>query len=210
VTEGRNNIVYTANGNHSGVYYSGNNVWDLDFGFEIKAPELVWDTNGVNLEAQLPVVTINRDKILDLGRPNQRLVTTPAASNTKISIIYNVPDANDYDWNGGPTPYSVTPAKATYLNAEVTWYEPLNALNEPTPVGASNNSAASLDSLRTFIAGALVGAGAGALVGAVQEATHRQENQSSPARISPPGSASILTLPEGRELIADNSEENQQ
>ena len=90
--------------------------------------------------------------------------------NTKISIIYGVPDANNYDWTGGPAPYSVTPASAA-SDAEATWFEQLNTLNEPTPVSATNNSAADLDSPRTFIAGALVGAGGGALVGAIQEAT---------------------------------------
>jgi hypothetical protein len=196
VTDYRTNSGYTANGNYPGVYYQGSNVWDLDFGFTIKAPALAWDTNGVNLEALLPVVTINQNKVLDPGRPKQRIITIPAADNTKISIIYGVPDAHNYDWTGGPAPYSVTSANAT-SDAEATWYEQLNTLNEPTPVSATNNSAAGLDSLRTFIAGALVGVGGGALVGATQEATQRLENGSSATRSTPPGSAPMPTIPEG-------------
>jgi hypothetical protein len=210
VSDALSNAFYTAKGNHPGVYYQGNDSWDIGFSFTIRAPELAWNANGVSLEAQLPVVAITQDKFLNVGQPNERIASIPAAGNTNVSILYGVPDATAYDWTGGPAPYSVAPASSISLEPGATWNEHLNALNEPTPVSATNNSAVSLDSLRTFIAGALVGVAGGALVGAIQEATNRPETRISTASISLPGSAHTPASPDGAEFLADAREEDRQ
>ena len=158
--------------NESGVEYENRNLWYLSFDFTIKAPELAWDSNGVNLEAQLPVVT--------MAQFNSNFVhPIPVAGNTNISIAYDIPNVTGYDWSGGPAPYSTsTIVTAGYLGG--IWYERVDGLTEPVPLSATNNSAANTDSIHTFIAGALVGLGGGAVVGAIQEGLKRPENESSP------------------------------
>lgn len=170
----------------SGVEYLGNNLWSLTFDFTIGAPELGWDANGVNLEAQLPAVTISQTNQNTLS-PSAKIVRIPVSGNTNVSIIYGVPDATRYDWTGGQAPYSTTSSGAVSGYTGAIWYEHLSALSEPTPSSAVNNSAANADTIQTFIAGALVGVGGGAAVGAVQEALKRLENESSPAGDSEAG-----------------------
>jgi hypothetical protein len=59
----------------------------------------------------------------------------------------------------------------------VTWLEPLSALSVPALATGTSESEVNLDNLRTFLAGALVGIGGGALVGAIQELTHQRDQR---------------------------------
>jgi len=83
-------------------------------------------------------------------------------------IIFAIPSASSYDWSSYP-PFTVDQSSAT-------WDEELNNGVTPARVAVGLNPAAqeSKDRL-TFIAGALLGLGGGALLSAVQEALHASD-----------------------------------
>jgi hypothetical protein len=82
---------------------------------------------------------------------------------------YKIQSANRYDWSTLP------PA---YVNgSEAQWLEQTNGNGVLTDVDAvgANHNAQKRDSDLTFLAGALLGVGGGALIGAVQEALHARD-----------------------------------
>ena len=104
-------------------------------------------------------------------------------------MFYRVPDALSYDWTGGPEPSFVSGARLALGGSTlgyVEWFEPLKFLSAPIAVSGIDSSTGGLDSLRTLIAGTLLGVAGGALVGAIQEFTHRKEDALL-AQIGPPG-----------------------
>jgi hypothetical protein len=136
--------------------------WYVILNLRLKGQE-PWNTNGLTVEAQLPVLKV-------FTTPGIGAIANPLSltDNPTTSVSYRVPDAISYDWSGGPPPNSVS------TSAVAEWDEPLQSLSVPIAVGGTNSSSASLDSLRTFAAGTLLGVAGGALVGAIQEFTHRK------------------------------------
>lgn len=122
-----------------------------------------WNTNGLTVEAQLPVLKVYTT-LNGVSTPTP----LPLNDNPITYVSYRVPDAISYDWSGGPPPNSVSNSDGA------EWDEPLQSLSVPIAVGGTNSSSASLDSLRTLAAGTLLGVAGGALVGAIQEFTHRK------------------------------------
>lgn len=158
--------------------------------FSLTLPHFVWSTNGLNVQAMLPAVAITRElgpSASAAARSADR--GTAAPGNTSVTVSYELPRGDSYDWTGGPAPYSFT---AQFGHTGVTWLEPLSALTLPALATGTSESEVNLDSLRTFLAGALVGIGGGALVGAIQELTHQRDqraerDQADPGHSSPEG-----------------------
>lgn len=132
-----------------------------------------WETNGVDVEVQLPVISVGPPSGLSGLTP-----PPPAPSNSIARILYYVPNPTSYDWAGGLEPIA--------LPGYVEWNAPLSTLSVPVPVNGTNTSATEWDHFREFVAGALVGGAAGALVGAIQESTHRKDKVRWVPNPSPP------------------------
>jgi hypothetical protein len=156
--------------------FNGRRVWFGSTDILFAGLLLPWKTNGLEVEGQLPVISIGPLSELP-GFKRQPW----APSNPNVTINYYVPDPTSYDWAGGPAPFVVPsrPCKdctgGRSYPGYVEWIAPLSMLSAPVPVSGTNNSAAEWDSFRTFAAGALVGVAGGALVGAIQESTHRKD-----------------------------------
>ena len=109
-----------------------------------------WDTNGLQLEATMPSVTVDG------------CATGCSTSALAIEPTYELANGGRYTWSGGPPPASVIPT-------QVSWSIPAAQLSAPSTVSATNLSEQDSDNLRTFAAGAVLGIAGGALIGAVQE-----------------------------------------
>lgn len=134
----------------------GGPLWYSATNFVVAAPVFGWNENGLVAEAQLPAVQLlTYYSHQSLGNPDT--VVSYSLSGTA------------YDWAGGPSPSyvlrpPVLPSRAT------VWQLPVQQLLNPIPVGGTDSSTATWDSLRTFVSGALLGIAGGALVGAIQVA----------------------------------------
>jgi hypothetical protein len=152
--------------------------WEESATFFVKASVFGWDENGLDVEAQLPSVLL-----FDPDNP---------AENPRTAIYYNLPNGV-YDWAEGPSPYYFPPF-------QVAWSLYAKDLSSPIPVSGTDSVSASEDSARTLAAGVLLGAGGGAFVGAIQEASHTKRKTkkvanrpvSSPVCRSPIGSSPSL------------------
>jgi hypothetical protein len=175
---------------NASIYYQGAGVWDFTFQFTVQSADLGWDANGLNVESQIPAFSFTQQ----VAKPGSvRLTSVPGADDTHVTVTYGVPNAAGYDWTGGPAPYSAV-SSSKYQPVGVTWIEPLSALSVAIPVDATDNSTVSLDNQRLFLAGALLGIGGGALVGAIQELTHRQD-EAAPEPVRPPGPPPVPDAP---------------
>jgi hypothetical protein len=156
------------------VHQTGAN-WNSIADFSLTLPHFAWSTNGLNVQAMLPAVAITRDLPPSASAAARSADPgTAAPGNTSVTVSYELPRGDSYDWTGGPAPYSFT---AQSGHAGVTWLEPLSALSVPALATGTSESEVNLDNLRTFLAGALVGIGGGALVGAIQELTHQRDQR---------------------------------
>ncbi len=127
----------------------------------LNAPSsFAWNANGLAVEARLPEVFFH---------PYSGEFTGQDVGNPKVNIIYNMPGASAYSWTGSPIPLVATDT--------ATWYLTSRALTNPTQISGINNNVMSQDNFRTFAAGALLGIAGGALVGAMQEATHTKRRR---------------------------------
>jgi hypothetical protein len=165
---------------------NGRRVWYGSTDILFSGLVLPWETNGLEIEGQLPVISIGPLSELPGFKPQPW-----APSNPNVRIDYYVPDLTSYDWTGGPVPYVVPSRSCSGCSggrspAYVEWNAPLSTLSAPVAVSGTNNSAATWDSFRTFAAGVLVGVAGGALVGAIQEATHRRDKVGWAPHPSPP------------------------
>ena len=123
------------------------NNWNFEFDFTIKSPEFAFSYNGVEALALLPHV--------EYQGPGSPIV----------NVLYDVPDGSNYDWSSLPP--AVNP-----LGLE--WDEPLAFFNQgsASEMSGTNHVNGDRDDSLTFLAGALVGVGGAALIGALQEALH--------------------------------------
>jgi hypothetical protein len=143
----------------------GENDWSATLKFTINSPALVWSSNGLIAEAQLPVVK---------GFSYQGSVPHAALNaDTPVTVSYELPSASNYDWTGGPPPNTVS----SYVGA--WWTESLQALSTPIAVSGTDTSSASNDTIRTLIAGTFLGIAGAALVAAIQELVHRRDGMPS-------------------------------
>jgi hypothetical protein len=152
---------------------NGQRVWSSYTTIHFTGLWLPWETNGVDVEVQLPVISVGPPSGLSGLTP-----PPPAPSNSIARILYYVPNPTSYDWAGGLEPIA--------LPGYVEWNAPLSTLSVPVPVNGTNTSATEWDHFREFVAGALVGGAAGALVGAIQESTHRKDKVRWVPNPSPP------------------------
>jgi hypothetical protein len=140
----------------------GHADWRSIANLVVDAPAFAWDENGLDVEAQLPEVQLS-DPHESLNGPN-------------VAIAYYLPSG--FDWTGGPSPvYANTfhmPGAYLAPGGAMVWVQSVKDLPNPIPASGTDNSAAALDSTRTFISGALLGIAGGALVGAIQETTHKK------------------------------------
>jgi hypothetical protein len=154
---------------------SPTDYWTATFKLRLRG-QGPWNANGLTIEAQLPVLRV-------ATTPNRVSPATPLPlnNNPPTHILYWVPDAISYDWSGGlpPNEVSISPAFAR-------WDETLQSLAVPIAVGGTDSSSASLDSLRTFAAGTLLGIAGGAFVGAIQEFPKRKKETPTPLARSLP------------------------
>jgi hypothetical protein len=134
---------------------TGTIVWNNLVTVVVDDAHLALDSNGRDLEGQLPSVDPERE----ISRGN----TTP--SPTMVYLVYSFSDANQYDWTGGPQP-------ASLAHDHVAWLENSAAMAEAERVSATNGSADNSDNLWTLAVGALLGVAGGAFVGALQELLH--------------------------------------
>jgi hypothetical protein len=161
--------------------FNGRRVWPDDgIVIPFAGPWLPLEANGLDVEGQLPVVSIG-----PLSEPSGSNSQSSASSNLKVEIRYYIPDLTGYDWTGGPEAFPV-PSGRNYP-ASVEWIEPLSTLSAPVAVTGTNHSAAEWDSFRTFVVGILVGVAGGALIGAIQEFTHRKDRVGWSPNPSQPG-----------------------
>ena len=129
---------------------------------------LMWEANGLNIEAEFPVLNIQTSQE---SSKSLHIRLRQFTGDPQVRVSYRFPSDLKYDWTGGPPPTLVTTSFGG-----VEWVEPLKSLAAPTAVSGTDSYEASSDSLRTFMAGALLGISGGALVGAIQELTHRRED----------------------------------
>lgn len=147
------------------------NQASLSLSLNVENPAFAWKSNGLDLEGQLPQVQVD---------PAPHSKGQPV--NPNVTIYYVIPNGNSYDWTGGPEPayeplgweHIYGPPGASFEPSEV-WYQSVDSLASPIPISGNDNSAANSDNLRIFVAGALLGIAGGALVGAIQEFTHKEE-----------------------------------
>ena len=157
--------------------------WAAYLDFTLRGQALPWNSNGLTVEAHLPILKV----YAFLGYrsysvpASERVKSLPPSGDLPIILRYWVPDAPGYDWTGGPEPNSVSSDPGNAI-----WVEPLRSLSAAIAVSGTDNSTAGLDSFRTLMAGTLLGVAGGALVGAIQEFTHRKEN-ASPVQMGSPG-----------------------
>ncbi len=137
------------------------NVWAANLNFMIKSPGLTWNANGLNAEAQMPIV---KGFSYNGSGP-----VAPLNGDTQMTMTYRVPDAGTYDW----TPPPLT--NSSLLGAQ--WSEPLSAVSGPPsiPITGIDGAASGSDSVRTLVVGVLLGIVGAGLVGLVQELAHRKE-----------------------------------
>jgi hypothetical protein len=147
----------------SNLVYAPNQI-NLFLSLTLTNSTFGWNTNGLNLEGQLPEAQVYRGQ----GGPvfGGSSFEGQPLSNASVSIQYQISSANTYDSTGGPEP--------AISELGDLWNVPASSLTSPIPISASDNSTANLDSLRVFVAGALLGIAGGALVGAIQESTHKE------------------------------------
>jgi hypothetical protein len=157
--------------------------WTAVLSLTLQGQDLAWAQNGLDLEAQLPVLDVQTERPLSLTPPKPGHPIAPRfqaySGNPVVRIAYQVPGGASYDWTGGPPPISTGDP-----SGRAEWDEPLMALSSPVALSAVDNRTASMDSIWTLIAGTLLGIAGGAAVGAVQELTHRREE---PVERSAPG-----------------------
>jgi hypothetical protein len=153
----------------SAQLYNGRRVWpDYNIDIPFSGPWSQCEANGLDIECQLPIISIG-----SLSEPPGYTSQASATGNLKVEMLDYISDPTSYDWTGGPAPLPV--ASEGRSPGYLEWIEPLSALSGPDPVSGTNHSAAEWDNFRTFAAGALVGIAGGALVGAIQESTHRED-----------------------------------
>jgi hypothetical protein len=118
-----------------------------------------YDGNATTAYAQLPLVQWQE----------QGTSATPPT----IGFNYSLPNASSYDWNTGPQPLTVGKRSVTWspsvapVSGELTDFQ-----SDAVAVGGVDDAAQQRQTLMTFVAGALLGVGGGALIGALQEAVH--------------------------------------
>ncbi len=117
----------------------------------IKAPAFAWEANGLSAETWIPEFTITAPSVFDVTAP--------------ISVKYDIPDVAGYDWSGGPS-----------LNGSY-WELMPDQVTSALALTGTNSSAASRDSLLTFVSGIVLGISGGALVGAIQETVHAESDE---------------------------------
>lgn len=148
--------------------------WYFERKYILQTSSFAWNENGLNIEAQLPIVQVNSTRtasflvvyngyLKHLGDGPERL----AVETSNINVAYYVPNARTYDWVGGPQPNF---AYVTGQDMPAVWDQSASAMAESVAVSGINNSAADWDNTRTLAAGVLFGIAGGALIGAIQEA----------------------------------------
>jgi hypothetical protein len=130
---------------------SGGEITSVILFMTIKAPAFAWEANGVNAETWIPEFTITAPSVFELTPP--------------ISVKYDITDVTGYDWSGGPS-----------LNGHY-WSLMPDQVTSPIALTGTNSSAASRDSLLTFVSGVVLGISGGALVGAIQETVHAESDE---------------------------------
>ncbi len=115
-------------------------------------------TNGVELAGQLPYVLVMNGE-------------APSKSKSKLFVTYQIPSVKEFAW-----PSTRVPFKEPFSDDRVTWFSETyvegDAASNPETFSVVNRSEQRFDSIRTFIAGAVVGIAGGAFVGGLQEVLH--------------------------------------
>jgi hypothetical protein len=154
----------------------GMSTWAWNEAFIVDTSQFAFDENGLDVEMQLPVVQVSAKD-----------------GNPAIEIGYFLHNPG-YDWTGGPSP-SYGARQLGRLGWAVDWQLSANQLSNPVPVSGTDNNTAADDSYRTFASGALLGVAGGALVGAIQEATHsrwhRKAGTPGPSNADLPGGSGL-------------------
>lgn len=120
--------------------------------FSVKAHSLGYANNDINSSAAIPAVVFSG----------------PGSAATMLYTRYNVPAADSYDW-------SFRPQWAT--SSQVQWGEPVSSAAEGTVTAGTDQANVSKQNYETLLAGALIGLAGGALVAAVQEWLHRNDDE---------------------------------
>jgi hypothetical protein len=138
---GCNNHAYYPNATGN-LVFKGTNGQDS---FAVASPHLAWTGDETQVTAVLPDVTFQGS-----GEP-------------EMFVYYPITNAVDYDWDSLPDAYA--------NKSQVAWGEPIINDHAPEKVatGINHKAQQSIANL-TFLAGALVGAAAAAIIGAFQEA----------------------------------------
>jgi hypothetical protein len=140
---------------------NGGRAWTGSVDILFARLPLPWQSNGLEVEGQLPVISVGPLSQLPGFKPQP---WTP--SNPDVTVDYYVPDPTSHDWVGGPVP-SVFPSRPCGVclggryPGYVEWITSLSALSAPVAVSGTNKSAAEWDSFRTFAAGVLAGVAGG-------------------------------------------------
>ena len=121
--------------------------------FSVQTPSLGYAVNYTNAAAAIPRVVFS----------------APQAVTTTFYTLYNVTSASNYDWSG------FQPQLAN--GSEVLWDEPVATAAEGTVALGANQANESRENYETLFAGALIGLAGGALVAAVQEWLHRDDDE---------------------------------
>ena len=136
----------------------------------VKADRLVFASNGVNLEGQLPTWTVSVEGPDTL----QFIPQTP-----QVEFSYDIAGFLPLDWIGGPHP-KIDP----FLHA--TWSEDSAAARQPVLVSAVDRGAETADSHAVFFAGVFTGISGSAVVGTLQEVLHVHPKLPGRRRHTPP------------------------
>lgn len=121
--------------------------------FFVKAHSLGYANNEINSSAAMPRVVFSG----------------PGSAETTLYTRYNVTSADNYDWS------TFRPQLAS--TREVLWSEPVTNAAEGTVVTGTDQANVSKQNRETLFAGALIGLAGGALVAAVQEWLHRNDDK---------------------------------
>lgn len=121
--------------------------------FSVKAHSLGYAANYINASAAIPRVVF----------------PGPGAGGSTFYTLYNVTSADSYDWS------TFQPQLASA--SEVLWSEPVTSAAEGKVAIGANQANETRENYETLFAGALIGLAGGALLAAVQEWLHRNDDE---------------------------------
>ena len=123
-----------------------------------------WSANGVSVELQLPSVTVATRKVVG---------PVGSVGLAGITVAYGIPQYDQYDWTGGTQPNFELQPVGSFEGAE--WHYPIWRNRWLYLSQRDKRHGSQCRQRMDSSTGALLGIAGGALVGAIQEWSHKEK-----------------------------------